>query len=234
MENKPIKLVLSALDTYGGHPFDELADVVMSVYAPEDVGAARELTDKLVLVIWGGEDISPAIYGQVGNQFTGAPDKPSSRDKLEIALAEKAMKLNIPIVGVCRGAQLMCALSGGTLVQHVTGHVGGYHEIVTNKGEKFNCPSLHHQMMFPWEIKEFEMLAWPPKPRSAVYKGQPDDESLSQDGMDLTLLGEEPEIIWIPSTKSLCIQSHPEFIHDVKHPFVQHCLKLTETYCGME
>ena len=34
MENKPIKLVLSALDNYGGHPFDEIADVVMSVYAP--------------------------------------------------------------------------------------------------------------------------------------------------------------------------------------------------------
>lgn len=228
------KVLMSVLDNYGGHPFDTLYDLVVPVYGGVDVQTVHDLGVDSTLIVWGGEDISPTIYNQVPNAFTGATEALSRRDQLEVEMVGKAMDLGIPIIGICRGAQLMCAMSGGSLVQHVEGHAGGYHKILTDEGEILNCPSLHHQMMYPWPrngrdgIKDVKFLAWCPEPRSSVYYGEPDEKTMEP--KELTLQGQEPEILWIPKTKSLCIQSHPEFIQDLEHPFVKHCLKLTKRW----
>jgi hypothetical protein len=216
-EHAAQKVLLSALDNYGGHPFEELFDVVFPAYGAPDVRSCFELTKNCVVVIWGGADISPSIL--------------SRRDALEVEIANEAIKLGIPIIGICRGAQLMCAKSGASLVQHVNGHANGYHGIVTHDGRKFNCPSLHHQMMFPWTRGDlpqidYELIAWSDKQRSDFYYGEPDEAD------DAVLLDPplEPEIIWFPGTKSLCIQSHPEFIQSKEHPFVAYCLELVKKY----
>jgi hypothetical protein len=206
----------------------------MPVYDGEDVDTAFTLTPRVALIVWGGGDISPAIYGQKGNTTCGAEDHLSSRDRLEVAMVNKCVELGVPIIGICRGAQLMCAMSGGSLVQHVNNHAGGYHEIVTDKGKYYNCPSLHHQMMYPWvdggEGSEFEYIAWCEKARSDVYLGPPNEDDSDGKAIRLKLKGPEPEILWFPKTKSLCIQSHPEFITNVDHPFVKYCLDLTKQY----
>lgn len=235
---------MSALDNYGGAPFDTCFDVVFPAYGVKDIESARELTDNIALIIWGGADISPAIYGQKANKYTMANDHLSDRDEYEVAMAKACIAMNIPIIGICRGAQLMCALSGGTLVQHVDGHaMGRYHEITTDTGATYTCPSLHHQMMFPWDRVtmqpsfNFEMLAWSTKNLSKKYWGEPlsdeyvkehPDDVVDEDGIRLLTVEQEPEIIWIPSTKSLCIQSHPEFISNQEHPFVVYCQKLVK------
>ena len=228
-------ILLSALDNYGAHPFDEIVDVIFPAYKAKDVeavnGVCKETNSRAILVIWGGADISPSIYHQKPNSYCAATEKLSSRDELEVEIAQAAITFDIPIIGICRGAQLMCALSGGSLVQHVEGHAEGWHEILTKDGERYNCPSLHHQMMWPWGA-EHEMVAWMERPRSRRYCGEPtDDPTLGKDAYKLLELpGPEPEIVWFPKTKSLCIQSHPEFISDVKHPFVQYTFKLTNDY----
>lgn len=235
MSKTPPSVLLSALDNYGGYPFNELFDVTYPTYAPDEIEKAVAITPRCVLIIWGGADISPSIYHQVPNQHTDAGAQLSARDTLEVALAEKAMELDIPIIGICRGAQLMCALSGGHLVQHVEGHAGGYHTIQTDEGTTYNCPSLHHQMMWPWSLRgaggtEFKLIAWC-KGRSRVYFGEPQEEDPNLAPTRLNPPGHvEPEIIYIPATKALCIQSHPEFIHSLDHPFVQYCLTLTQKY----
>lgn len=226
-------LFLSALANYEGHPFDQLGQVI-GVYGPREVEVAVTLAEKVVLIIWGGQDISPAIYKQKANVRTGAPDHLTERDKLEVALANRAMELGVPIVGICRGAQLMCALTGGSLVQHVDGHAGRDHVILTKDGKRIACPSLHHQMMHPWPLeegKDFEKIAWMEEPRSKVYLGEP-EEGDGGEGRSLTI-PYEPEVLWFPATKSLCIQSHPEFISSVDHPFVQYTLKLVKEYCNV-
>jgi hypothetical protein len=221
-------VLLSALDNYGGHPFNHIFDTVAAVYGAEDVEQAAAIIETPVLIIWGGQDISPTIYGQVPHQLTGADVVLSRRDQLEVDMALKAVELGIPIIGICRGAQLMCALSGGILVQDVDNHAGGYHEIVTDDNRKFRCPSLHHQMMYPWTkdgkpVDEgYKYIAWCAEARSPVYHGQPDEE--------LKMHGPEPEVLYFPKTKSLCIQSHPEFIDKMDHPFVQYTLELTKKY----
>lgn len=235
-EKKSKSILLSVLDNSDAYPFDRTFDVVFPIYAAKDVDAAyevaKETQSKIALIIWGGQDISPTIYGQKPNKHTGAGTNLSSRDEIEVGCGKKAIDHGIPVIGICRGAQIMCCLSGGSLVQHVEGHAGGWHPIVTNTGWKYNCPSLHHQMMYPWhEGVEHDRIAWAPQPRSMTYEGEPvDDPTLGTGAYKLLDVPYEPEVLWFPQTKSLCIQSHPEYVADYEHPFVQYVLQLTNHY----
>lgn len=69
------------------------------------------------LVLWGGGDVHPEAYGQKAN-----PDFPligvdRERDKLEIALAREAIKHGVPVLGICRGMQIINVALSGTLWQ---------------------------------------------------------------------------------------------------------------------
>lgn len=154
-----------------------------------------------MLIIWGGADISPSLYGEP-NVASGGGDKPSRRDEEEIALINKAFAIGMPVLGVCRGAQLCCALAGGKLVQDVGGH-GTTHQMQTNKGVVMDTSSVHHQMMFPFDV-EHELIAWSKKSLSNRYIGI----TFEQAGK-LTV---EPEIVYFPKQKFLAVQGHPEFM----------------------
>ena len=78
-----------------------------------------ELRDNHVLILHGGGDISPALYNKPVAPRGGGYYKPSHRDQQEWMFIKEAVKQNIPIVGICRGAQMLCAFDGGELVQHI-------------------------------------------------------------------------------------------------------------------
>lgn len=64
------------------------------------------------VIIGGGDDIEPEHYGHRGDAgVTYDPD----RDRLEMAVAETALKQQLPLFGICRGAQLINVVMGGTL-----------------------------------------------------------------------------------------------------------------------
>lgn len=197
-------------------PFDLIFDGVYAVKFPEEI---KDNTSALIL--WGGEDISPAIYGHKASKYTDAGERPSYRDRLEIELARAAIERNIPIIGICRGAQLMCALSGGTLIQHVTGHAGPSHDIETDEGKKLWTNSVHHQMMNPFKV-DHKLIAWASPALSKIYIEQFAEQSRED-------IEKEPEVVWFPQTKSLCIQGHPEF-PSATMPFIKYCLDLTKQY----
>ena len=176
------------------------------------------------LVIWGGEDISPALYNDALSKYTYAPALPSRRDRIEVDACNAAISRGIPIIGVCRGAQLVCALAGGRLIQHVNGH-GGSHLMETNTGRQIMTTSVHHQMMYPFDVKH-EMLAWAAPSRSnGVYKIGINEDDPQMEGKV------EPEVVWFPKIKALAIQGHPEFVSNPdSNPFVQYCLSLVDQY----
>lgn len=95
-------------------------------------------------LIPGGTDISPFIYGQ---DFTGAEGVNYARDAQEIAAIGEARAYGIPVVGICRGAQLIHALNGGTLIQHIEGHRSSTHKMMDADRKKVVAMvnSLHHQ-----------------------------------------------------------------------------------------
>lgn len=93
--------------------FEAGAMPVMLAHLPEGVAAALDLLDAVVLAP--GRDIDPARYGQRPDPLL-APTEPK-RDELELALAPAALERGLPVLGVCRGMQVLNVALGGTLVQ---------------------------------------------------------------------------------------------------------------------
>jgi putative glutamine amidotransferase len=78
-------------------------------------GDALDLLDGLMLA--GGSDIDPASYG--GSPHPEVQETDSERDETEIALARGALDRELPVLGVCRGSQLLNVALGGTLIPHL-------------------------------------------------------------------------------------------------------------------
>jgi putative glutamine amidotransferase len=89
-------------------------------YLVEDPVQALDLIDGLVLT--GGADIDPACYGQQAHAET--VDTVPERDIFEIAMVRAAIERDIPVLGICRGMQLINVALGGTLLQHLPEHLG--------------------------------------------------------------------------------------------------------------
>ncbi|WP_339064673.1 gamma-glutamyl-gamma-aminobutyrate hydrolase family protein [Fusobacterium animalis] len=82
----------------------------------EVIISQAQLIDGLILS--GGHDISPYNYGQEPSQKIG--ETFPERDTYEIILLEESKKRNIPILGICRGFQLINVAAGGTLYQDLS------------------------------------------------------------------------------------------------------------------
>ncbi|MEU5321549.1 gamma-glutamyl-gamma-aminobutyrate hydrolase family protein [Streptomyces sp. NPDC021056] len=124
---------------------------------PDAPGHAAEAVARLDgLVIAGGPDVEPVHYGAEREPRTGPPAP--ERDAWELALIDAALAAGIPLLGICRGMQLLNVAVGGTLVQHIEGHaevVGafGWHTVKPVPGtlyagvvpEETSVPTYHHQ-----------------------------------------------------------------------------------------
>ena len=112
------------------------------------------------LVVSGGADIDPAIYGAEPDPRTSGVR--ADRDRFEIALVRGALDRDLPVVGICRGMQLLNVARGGTLDQHLADtdthlHTPGQfsdHEVRLEPeslaaravgAERFSVRSHHHQ-----------------------------------------------------------------------------------------
>jgi putative glutamine amidotransferase len=128
-----------------------------------DPSQALDLIDGLILA--GGADIDPGSYGQEPHPET--VHTVPARDAFEIAMVGGAIERDMPLLGICRGMQLINVARGGTLIQHVPerfGHeqhrrvVGSFegadHDVVLKDGslaaraageERHPTKSHHHQ-----------------------------------------------------------------------------------------
>ncbi|MFF8437814.1 gamma-glutamyl-gamma-aminobutyrate hydrolase family protein [Streptomyces bacillaris] len=131
----------------------------LAVLLPPDEAedAAREAVAALDgVVIAGGADVEPVRYGADPDPRTGPPAR--ERDAWELALIRAAIEQDVPLLGICRGMQLLNVALGGTLHQHLDGHTGGHavfggHPVDPVPGtayaaavpEQTTVPAYHHQ-----------------------------------------------------------------------------------------
>lgn len=131
---------LAALRACGAEPV-----LSMELKAADDCDA---------LLVPGGADVDPIHYGQINTASVGIdPD----RDRDEIALIRRFLDLGKPILGICRGHQVINIALGGTLIQDIPGHtqldgcdrihpVRALHPFLQDLyGDHFVVNSSHHQ-----------------------------------------------------------------------------------------
>jgi len=147
-----------------------------------------------LLLFTGGQDLCPSMYGETYSYIQCS----SLRDEWEKSWFLWAVEHKVPMFGICRGMQLLTALTGGTLIPHVNNHVGGHLvKVVANDTWKytvFPVNSLHHQMCIP--TKEQKVLAYA---ENIAFK------------QTNTVI--EPEAIFFPKINSLGVQWHPEMMN---------------------
>lgn len=146
----------------------------------------------------GGEDVTPALYGDNKHQYTG--NNPH-RDEKEMELFSFFKEKGIPMVGICRGGQFLNVMSGGRMYQHVSHH-GGDHEITDARtGDVLNVSSTHHQMFMP--SPEAVLVAFSTLGSSREWY---DGDIFRRD-----VSNTDYEVLFYPKTQCLCFQPHPEF-----------------------
>ena len=110
---------VEAVRDAGGTPW------LLPVFAPG--GAVIEAADYLDhldgLLLSGGEDVDPARFGEEPLPALG-PVSPE-RDEMELALVSRALSKKVPILAICRGAQVLNVAAGGSLYQDIGSQLGG-------------------------------------------------------------------------------------------------------------
>jgi putative glutamine amidotransferase len=98
----------------------------MAVMLPPDERLVEEPEELLAildgLILAGGADIDPATYGEPRDPST--VNTVPERDRFEVALARAAIERDLPLLGICRGMQLINVACGGTLIQHLPDRFG--------------------------------------------------------------------------------------------------------------
>lgn len=152
--------------TYQAGGYEAAADILGIHHAKlVKVSSMSEARNKPCngILLLGGQDINPFWYGEE-SRYNHTPSK--DRDSIEWTLARRALGDNIPIMGICRGHQLLTVAAGGSLwqditKQKVTKHHPGVHTVTAKDPLKRYLPELtvnsrHHQAVktvpYGWKV----------------------------------------------------------------------------------
>lgn len=119
----------------------EMIPVLLPVHA--DFEKCARILERLDgVLVSGGHDVSPMLYGERFDAHCGLLD--ARRDAFEIALTRRAMELDLPFLGICRGIQIFNVAHGGTLYQDLPS--SGYQPHSIWPGDRATGT---HQVNFP-------------------------------------------------------------------------------------
>ena len=166
------------------------------------------------IVFTGGGDISPYLYGQ-GMHPSTSPDY--ARDLRELSILRR-VPTKMPKMGICRGAQLLNVLNGGSLVQDLDNHRTSHIARDLWGSQDIRVSSMHHQMIVPHKDAWIMMTAGV-STRHSTY----DSTIIHDKNEDLDI-----EACFYPLTNAYCFQGHPEYTKESEDVFFEH---LEMVYC---
>ena len=119
----------------------------------DDAAVLKELVAKMDgILLTGGNDVAPALYGEPKEPFCGENDP--LWDRMETRLIELALQADKPVFGICRGLQILNAVLGGTL----------YQDLKTQTGTE-----ICHSMDKPYDRTVHEVTILPDTPLAELY-----------------------------------------------------------------
>lgn len=194
---------LRAIRHFGGIPV-----LIPATAGEEEQAMLLNLCDGLVLT--GGNDIDPALYGEevLNDTVEPAPE----RDAGEYRLCDMALERKLPILGICRGLQMLNVYFGGTLHQDIPSQ----------------CPSdVKHRMEEPWHRTEHDCLVHGASPlfsllgQETIHVNSHHHQAVKDIAPGLRAMGKCSdgivEALWKPGDTLLwAVQWHPEKIWDIE------------------
>lgn len=176
---------------------------------------AHSMQEADLLCFTGGADVSPELYGEENVGSYCSPE----RDKYEEQVFDWAYAHDVPMVGVCRGGQLLNVMNGGKMWQDVDNHaISGTHKAMCKYWGEIMVSSTHHQMMRPGDGGEVLVGA-----TETTYRKNAGGVWESCHGFG----DDDVEVVYYKDTKSLCYQPHPEIVNE-DHQCRKHFLMLVD------
>ena len=163
------------------------------------------------VLLMGGGDVDPARYG-VQNHPKNRLESPL-RDELELTLAQRALADKKPLLGICRGAQVLNVAVGGTLIQHLPDVVSGEKHGVTEGGtyDELLSPANGHDIILKAGTRARQMIG-----KDKIHVNSAHHQAVDKLGRGLLAAGTSPagviEVLEHEDANYFCfgLQSHPE------------------------
>ena len=137
---------VEAIVKAGGVPF-----LIPIINSPDDLEQYLDMLDGILFT--GGEDILPLLFGE--EPLKQVKYVSIERDEQELVLFKKAYERKIPILGICRGQQLMNIALGGTLYQDMDSQIPG---VGGHSQDRYPEPELYHSINIEKDSKLFEAM----------------------------------------------------------------------------
>lgn len=156
--------------------------------------------------------VNPVLYNEPVNLLSTFKKNADDMENeyRSVKLFEQCVKDKKTMVGFGYNAHFLCVMAGGSLIQHVNGHIGDH--IIRFKDDKdeddYVVFSNHDQMMYPYDLdkKDFDVLAYTPFKLSNVYLNG-DTKNHVFNNIDEV----EPEIIHFKNHNVFCIEYEKKF-----------------------
>lgn len=186
-------------------------------YDPVKFQMVQDPRDAHILVWTGGADVDPKLYNEPVHATTYIEPK---RDAVDLELWDIAADDQLKI-GICRGAQFLNVMCGGSMYQDVGGHRRP-HQLWCHLTEALvEVTSTHHQQMIPNADREDCVLV--AEAHCSAHRARGRDAYQfkvdSENNINPDYNPADPEVVWYEDDLALCFQPHPEIGHKETHDY---------------
>jgi gamma-glutamyl-gamma-aminobutyrate hydrolase PuuD len=164
----------------------------INMFIKEGWAIVTNPADADLIQFTGGSDVTPSYYGAAKHARTWNDPE---RDAVEADIFHKYS--DKPMAGICRGGQFLNVMHGGSMWQHINGHMA-WHNVDWEDGNKYLMSSDHHQMMRPTDKAHIIATAF-----LSSFRETEDGKNVDPDFEDI-------EVVYYDG--ALCYQPHPEYV----------------------